>query len=195
MCAASYAGRDSDYNAHFRGAEQSAKPPRPFIVGPHYHRHMLRRLLAALVLAPLVTACASVNPQTFAPVIQSGQALVDALRDRPSLPAFRPLRQNYSSALATVRLTLQSSAERTIFGDYEVVDARLEEMLAVWTGLVDRDETMLPLAQPIGETLKARYALPVNTNEPPSVYASEALAALRDDITQRLTTAGEALRR
>ena len=68
-------------------------------------------------------------------------------------------------------------------------------MLTVWTGLVERDEVLIPVSGSVGGALTERYELPVNTNEPPSVYANEALAALRDDIRQRLAAAGEALAR
>ena len=156
---------------------------------------MSPRVLVALLALSCLSACARVNPQRFQPLVESGRAIASALTTGPSLPAFRPLRQQFSTALTTVKPTLQSAAERTIFGEYEVINQRLEDMLTVWTGLMERDEAMLPVGQPLGQGLKERYDLPVNTNEPPSVYANEALVAIRDDITQRLTAAASALER
>ena len=53
----------------------------------------------------------------------------------------------------------------------------------------------LPLSDALPERLRLRYDLPVNSNEPRSIYASEALRALRDDITHRLGAASDLVNR
>lgn len=156
--------------------------------------HMLTRGLLLISILAGVSACARFDPKIFAPLDQTGHAIVTALTDQPSLPRFRPLRQSFSSALADVQPKAQSARERAVLGNYEVVDARLSEMLTVWDGLESRDEAMLPVSSPLAGALKQRYDLPVNTNEPASIYANEVLVALRDDIKARLDDAGAALR-
>ncbi|MEQ1868979.1 MAG: hypothetical protein ABL961_03030 [Vicinamibacterales bacterium] len=144
-------------------------------------------LVVALLVLPLTgAACARVHPETFAPLAQTGQSIVVALTDRPTLPRFRPLRQAFGSALAEARPKARSSTEHRMLNAYEAVDERLSEMLAVWEGLNARQEERLPVTRPLGAQLKARYDLAVNTNEPVSIYATEALVALRDDIKERL---------
>jgi hypothetical protein len=152
----------------------------------------LRGALAVLLMLT-ATACAGFDPQLFTPLDQTGRAIADALKERPSLPKFRPLRQSFGVALNDVRPRLRSARERTLFGDYEVIDLRLSEMLAVWEGLEEREESLMPVAGTLAAQLKTRYELPVNTNEPVSIYANEALYALRDDIIQRIADAGAKL--
>jgi hypothetical protein len=150
-----------------------------------------RVLAAALVLS--ATACAGFDPQLFIPLDRAGRAVAVSLKERPSLPKFRPLRQSFGAAINDVRPRLQTSRERTLFGDYEVIDQRLSEMLAVWEELEERDESLLPVSETLASQLQTRYGLPVNTNEPASIYANEALYALRDDIIQRVDKAHELL--
>ena len=151
-----------------------------------------RRVLAVMLMLS-ATACAVFDPQLFTPLDRAGQAVVASLKERPSLPKFRPLRQSFNAELSAVRPRVQTARERTVFGDYEVVDQRLSEILAVWEGLEEREESLIPVSGPLAAELRTRYELPVNTNEPPSIYANEAMYALRDDIVQRLDTAHAAI--
>lgn len=143
-------------------------------------------VVALLVLQLTGAACARVHPQTFVPLAQTGQSIVVALTDRPTLPRFRPLRQAFGVALAEARPKAHSATEHRMLNAYEAVDERLSEMLDVWEGLDARQEEGLPVTRPLGAQLKTRYDLAVNTNEPVSIYATEALVALRDDIKERL---------
>lgn len=149
-------------------------------------------LTTAVLMAVILSACASFNPRTFDPLARASNDIVTALTERPSLPRFSPLRQSFATALNDVKPHVKSSKEKTLFGEYEVVDERLGEMLTVWEGL-EKEVEMLPVTQPLGAALKTRYELGVNTNDPPSIYVNEALLALRDDIKARIDKTKESL--
>ena len=153
----------------------------------------MRSLLVALCLA-VATACGGVDRQTFSELDRTGRALIVAFEGKPNLPAFRTLHQQFSSALGATKPRAQSSRDRTLIRDYEAVDALLREMLILWTGRDEHEAELLPVADALPGRLRTRYDLPVNTNEPTSIYASEALRALRDDVTTRLSAASDQLK-
>ena len=193
---ASKHGLNSDNNVVARANEQDPKLSLfQLCRWVRYDRLMasyLRGLVAAVLMLS-ATACAHFNPALFTPLDRAGREIAGVMKDRPSLPKFKPLRQSFSTALNDVRPRVESARERTLFGDYEVIDQRLGEMLAVWEGLEEREESMIPVTGALGTQLKTRYELPVNTNQPPSIYANEALYALRDDIVKRVDEAHTAI--
>lgn len=154
---------------------------------------LMRSFLVTLCLA-VATACGGIDRQTFAELDRTGRALAVAFAGKPNLPAFRTLQQQFAAALGTAKPRAQSSGDRTQISDYEAVDALLREMLVLWVGRDEHDAELLPVADELPGRLLKRYDLPVNTNEPTSIYASEALRALRDDVTTRLATASGRLK-
>ncbi len=155
---------------------------------------MLMRCLLVVMCLAVATACGGVDRQTFSELDRAGRALVVAFESKPNLSAFRALHQKFAAALGTAKPRAQSSGDRTQLSDYEAVDALLREMLVLWAGRDEHDAELLPVADELPGRLLKRYDLPVNTNEPTSIYASEALRALRDDVTKRLATASGRLK-
>ena len=134
-------------------------------------------LICALCLA-LAPACARMDKRAFADVDRAGRAIVEALDGKVALPQYRELVTAFSKEVASAKARTRSSNERALMGDYEAAETGLGDMLAVWERRDEHDAELLPVADALPGRLAKQYDLPVNTNEPPSIYASEALRAI-----------------
>jgi hypothetical protein len=151
-------------------------------------------LICALCLG-LVSACVRIDKRAFADLDRAGTAKVTALDRKVALPEYRALVHVFSTEVGHARTRSRSSNERALIDDYEAARANLEDMLAVWELKDEHDAERLPIADVLPGRLARQYSLPINTNEPPSIYASEALGAIWEATRAKLNRASQTLNR
>jgi hypothetical protein len=134
-----------------------------------------RCILCLFVLISLV-ACRTVDRRAFRDVERASTALQTALDGKAGLPRYRELLNTYEAALSTVRPHVTRSGDRAVLAEYEAALKNLTDLQLVWEEKDARGE-MLPIREEVPARIAREYELGVNTNEPPSIYADEAMAA------------------
>ncbi len=133
------------------------------------------RVLSVLACVSLATAvCARVDRQLLAGLDRTSAVLVSDVPGKVNLARYRDLVGSYTTELTAARARAQTAGERAALEDYETAYTGLKDMLTIWEAK-DAGTELLPLRDPLNERVARQYKLPVNTNEPPSIYASEAL--------------------
>jgi hypothetical protein len=150
--------------------------------------------ILALCLA-LCSGCAQMDKRAFSGVDQAGRAIVAAFDGKIPLPRYRELVAAFSAEVVHARAQTRSSSERTLLDEYDAAEAGLNDLLAVWQRREEHNEELLPIAEALPARLAEQYQLPVNTNEPPSIYATEAIHAIWDATRATLSHATRALNR
>jgi hypothetical protein len=146
--------------------------------------------VAAAVCAVLFSGCTRVDRQLFEGLTHTRDVLAADVPARVDLARYRELVGGFKSELAAARSRAQTSAERAVLRSYEDALPGLLDLLAVWE-VKERDHVeLLPLKEPLYQRLQKEYDLPVNSNEPPSIYAGEAMPAIWDATKAKLEKAG-----
>lgn len=153
----------------------------------------MTRLLTPIFLLALASACGRIDRQAFQELDKAGRAVAVALEGRTALPRYRQLMAVYSAELIAARRKIRSSGDRALLTEYEAAGSTMQDLLAVWERRDEHDTELLPIAEELPARLKVEYDLPVNTNAPPSIYASEAMRAMADSARARLQQASERL--
>src|SRR5262249_30150191 len=98
----------------------------------------------------------------------------------------------YAAALSTVRPRVTRSEDRAVLAEYEAALKNLTDLQLVWEEKDARGE-MLPIREEVPARIAREYELGVNTNEPPSIYADEAMGTIGKAATQHLANASRLL--
>lgn len=125
-------------------------------------------------LVVMLAACSTANRHRFEPISRAGRQVESVITRNGGLAQYRPALTTFASAIDTVRAQPLSSRDQAVIDRYEAIKLRLDDIRLVWEEKEARQQELLPLAEPLPARLQKTYALPVNTNEPPSIYASEA---------------------
>jgi hypothetical protein len=151
-----------------------------------------RTLLVGFCLT-LTIACTHLDRQRFTTLDHAGNDLIVAMNRSVTLTEFRTLVGTFDSALTDTKAHVSTSSERALVVEYEGAGQGLQDMLTVWHHRNEEQQELMPVTDPLAARLAKTYDLPVNTNEPTSIYASEALRALRDATKEKLEAAHTAL--
>ena len=144
-------------------------------------------LLASLFMTAL--ACRSVDQRTFAGVDAAARALQTAMDGTRRLSVYQGLLSTYAKELSAARQSVTTSDERRVLAEYDAALTRLTDLRLVWEEREARRSDMLPISEELGGRIAREYQLGVNTNEPPSIYASEALQLIWEQARSHLEQA------
>jgi hypothetical protein len=150
-----------------------------------------RCILCLFVLITLV-ACRTVDRRAFRDVERASTAVQTAIDGKASLPRYRELLNSYEAALSTVRPRVTRSEDRAVLAEYEAALKNLTDLQLVWEAKDTRGE-MLPIREEGNARIAREYELGVNTNEPPSIYADEAMGTIWQRALKHLRAASQAL--
>jgi hypothetical protein len=110
------------------------------------------------------------------------------------LPQYRELLAAYATEVSGVGTRATNSHERAVLAEYEAALKGLTDLRLVWEAKDARGSDMLPIREELVARIAREYDLGVNTNEPPSIYADEAMAAIWSAARGHLTDATKLLR-
>lgn len=156
------------------------------------------RFLSLVIAAFTASACASsgaLDRQHFEGVRRAGQAIRESIGANAKLPRYQELLVRYADELSKLKEAATGANEKVLVERYVALYAQLEDIRLVWEARTTRaaDTDRLPLSDPLSARLAEQYRLPVNTNEPPSIYATEALNAIWSAAKESLDGANAAL--
>lgn len=134
------------------------------------------RLVCSIIAALMLSACTPARRERFPALETAGQNVQQVLSSNGSLDRYRTAAVTFSAAVASASAATSDGRDR--LERYRVVDKGLQDLLAVWEMKSTQQQELLPLSSPLPGRLAKEYQLPVNTNEPPSIYASEAMQAI-----------------
>jgi hypothetical protein len=146
-------------------------------------RRALRAGLSLLLLA--TTACAG-SVHVFDPVDRAGRTLETAMTQKADLPQYRTLYSSFAEELDKAKANAHSDRELEVLKQYEDVRAGLRDILFIWEEKTSRNAELLPIGNALFGRVQKEYGIPVNTNEPPSIYGSEAIQIIWDATKKKL---------
>jgi hypothetical protein len=138
----------------------------------------VKRHLMCVSLLIWAVACSGVDRRSFQGVERASQAIQTAIDGKATLPQYRQLYATFSSELSTVKAHASNARERAVVAEYEAAMKALTDLQLVWEDKDARGSDMLPIREELPARIAREYNLGVNTNEPPSIYAGEALQAI-----------------
>ena len=153
---------------------------------------MKRHLLCVFLLIWAI-ACTGVERRTFQGVERASGAIQAALDGRPTLPQYRELLRAYSTELSGARAGGTTSRGRATLAEYDAALKGLTDIELVWEAKDARGSDMLPIREELPARIAREYDLGINTNEPPSIYANEALTAISAAVRGHLQAARRTL--
>jgi len=106
---------------------------------------------------------------------------------------YRQLLARYATELSSVAPLVKSSRGEKALAEYQAAFKGLTDLDLVWEEKDTRGLEMLPIREALPARIAREYELGVNTNEPPSIYAGEALATIRETARRHLRAASVAL--
>lgn len=148
---------------------------------------MNRCLLCLFVLISL-SACRTVDRRAFQDVERTSKAIQTAIDGKAGLPRYRELLSAYGAALSTVDSRVTHARDRAVLAEYQAALKNLTDLQLVWEEKDARGE-MLPIREEVTARIAREYELGVNTNEPPSIYADEAMQAVWQAAQKHLRAA------
>ena len=143
-------------------------------------------LLAALA------ACSRIDGRRFQGLATTSRGIETAVTSRAGLQKYRELIGDYDRELASAKAGAQTPTERSLVGEYEAARTGLQDILLVWEARDARGSDMLPMSDVLSARIAREYSLGVNTNDPPSIYAGEAMQAIWDATKTKLASANAA---
>lgn len=146
----------------------------------------MRRAFVWLWLLLATASCASADPRAFDDVKQAARQVTAVVTARGSLAQFAGAVARFSTAIDQLKAKPLSSKERSLAAEYEGVRQSLDDIRLVWEEKEKRQQELLPIAEPLPARLQKTYDLPINSNEPPSIYASEARQMIWDGARTKL---------
>ena len=149
----------------------------------------MKRLFLCVFLLIWAGACQRLDRRAFDGVEKASRALQTAVDGQTSLRVYRQLLGTYSAELAAIRGRVTNPPQRAVLAEYEAALKGLTDLQLVWEDKEARGSEMLPIRDDLPARIAREYALGVNTNEPPSIYASEAMRAAWDAARQHLRSA------
>jgi hypothetical protein len=154
----------------------------------------VNRLFLCFFLVVASSACRGLERQHFRGLDAAGRAIDTAVAAKSDLARYRQLLGAFSTELSGARTRAVTAEEKTVLAQYESAHTALTDILLIWEAKEARGSDMLPIREPLPERIAREYALGVNTNEPPSIYASEAMQTIWAAARTRLDSARAALR-
>jgi hypothetical protein len=151
-----------------------------------------RRLLCAFLLIS-TSACGWSDRRTFQGVERASKAIQSALDGKAALPQYRELLRTYAAELSVAGPRVTDSRGRDALAEYQAALKSLNDLELVWEEKDTQTREMLPIREEPAGRIAREYDLPVNTNEPPSIYVAEAIAATRQAASKHLRAASLAL--
>jgi hypothetical protein len=149
----------------------------------------VKRYLLWAFLLIWVTACTGLDRRTFLGVERASKAIQAALDGKTALPQYRELLSTYSTELSGIRARVSNRREQAVLAEYDAALRGLTDIQLVWENKETRGSDMLPIREELPARIAREYDLGVNTNEPPSIYADEALQAIWQAARRHLATA------
>jgi len=140
----------------------------------------------------VLSACRTVDRRAFHDVERASRALQTAVDGKAGLPRYRELLGAYVVALSAVDAHVTRTEDRGVLAEYQAALKNLTDLQLVWEEKDVRGE-MLPIREDVPARIAREYELGVNTNEPPSIYADEAMAAIWKAARGHLTNAAKLL--
>jgi len=153
----------------------------------------VKRLFLCVFLLIWAGACQRLDRRAFDGVEKASRALQTAVDSQTSLPTYRQLLSTYVTELAAVRGRVSNAPERAVLAEYEAALKGLSDLQLVWEDKEARGSEMLPIRDELPARIAREYELGVNTNEPPSIYATEALHRVWETARVHLRAAHTAL--
>ena len=153
------------------------------------------------MVTALSTACVSggtLDRRRFDGVRTAGQAIRTSIGSNEKLPRYQELLGQYATELSKLKNTTTTNRdEKTLVEQYDALYRQLDDLRLVWEARTTRaaETDRLPLSDPLSARLAQQYSLPVNTNEPPSIYATEALSAIWSAAKEALEKANATVER
>lgn len=155
---------------------------------------MNHQLLCVFLLI-FAIGCRDVDRRAFQSVERASTTVQTALDNKATLAQFRPLLAAYSAEVSAAESRASTPGERRLLAEYQAALKALTDVQLVWEEKEARGVQLLPIREALPARLKREYDLPVNTNEPPSIYADEAMTAAWDAARQHMRAASAALAR
>jgi hypothetical protein len=153
----------------------------------------VKRHLLCVFLLISATACHRPDRRGFEGVERASKAIQDAIDTKATLPRYRELLDTYSTELSGAQQRADASRERAVLSEYEAALKGLTDIRLVWEAKDARGSEMLPIRDDLPARIAREYDLGVNTNEPPSIYADEAMHTIWEAARRHLRAARQAL--
>jgi len=150
----------------------------------------VRGAILGLGLLVAVAACGRVNQRAFENVNRAGHRIEPAVTGRSTLADYRAAFADFSAALDAVKSQQLSTHDQAVVQQYDDVRRSLDDIRLVWEERETRRQELLPIAEALPGRLQKQYDLPVNTNEPPSIYATEARNLIWESARKKLDAIG-----
>lgn len=147
-------------------------------------RRALRASLPVLLIV-LAAGCGG-SLHVFDPVDHAGRSLETEMNQKPDLARYRTLYSDFAGALDTAKAKARSDRELEVLKQYEDVRAGLRDILFIWEEKTSRNVELLPVENALFGRVAREYSVPVNTNEPPSIYGTEAIQIIWESTKKKL---------
>jgi hypothetical protein len=122
-------------------------------------------------------------------VERASKAIQAALDGKATLVQYRELLSSYSTELTGIRARVATPRDEAVLKEYDAALKGLTDLELVWEAKETRGSDMLPIREALAARIAREYDLGINTNEPPSIYADEALQAIRQAARTHLANA------
>ena len=153
----------------------------------------VNRLSLCFLLLVAAAACRGLDSQHFRGLDAAGRAIGSAVAAKSDLAQYRQLLAAFSSELSGAKTRATTAEEKAVLAQYESAHTALTDILLVWEAKEASGSDMLPIREALAERIAREYDLGINTNEPPSIYASEAMQTIWAAARTRLESARAAL--
>jgi hypothetical protein len=150
---------------------------------------LIARLLVCVGLTAATSACDGLDRDKFRALDNAGQAIAAAVAAKANLDQYRQVLAAFSTELTRTRGEATDPAERALLDEYDRAHSAMTDLRLVWETRQARGSELLPIREELPARIAREYELPVNTNEPPSIYASEALQTIWTAAKTRLDAA------
>jgi len=152
----------------------------------------VNRCILCLFVLISISGCRTVDRRAFQDVERASRAVQTAIDGKAGLARYRELLSAYAAALSTMSSRVTRAEDRAVLAEYEAAFKNLTDLRLVWEEKDARGE-MLPIREEVPARIAREYELGVNTNEPPSIYADEAMGAIWQAALKHLRAARQAL--
>jgi hypothetical protein len=149
----------------------------------------VKRHSLCVFLLTLAIACQRVDRRAFQDLERTAKAIQTALDGTTTVAAYRELLNTYSAELATLHGQVTKTADQAVLTEFDLALKGLTDLRLVWDEKDARQSDMLPIREELAGRIAREYGLGVNTNEPPSIYANEALHAIWERAKEHLEKA------
>ena len=146
----------------------------------------MRAVILGLGLLAAVAACGRVNQRAWEDINRAGHRIEPAVASKSTLADYRAAVAEFSAALDAVKSQELSARDQALVQRYDEFRHSLDDIRLVWEEREARQKELLPIAEPLPGRLQKEYGLPVNTNEPPSIYATEARNLIWESAKKKL---------